>query len=198
MNDKIKKTKNKNIADFSLVKESKKPKKKKLKKVEFYILLVATALVLGFAFVSFMYQTVTVIGPSMEGTLDDGDEVVISKLRKFFSIKVDDIVAIKKPDSDYYSIKRIVAEPGDTVYISGGKLYVNDELQERFAEKIIINSGAAGSKIKLEQNQYFVLGDNVNSSDDSRFNNLSIVQKTDIKGIVIYRLSPKDKRGKVK
>ena len=39
MNDKIKKTKNKNIADFSLVKESKKPKKKKLKKVEFYILL---------------------------------------------------------------------------------------------------------------------------------------------------------------
>ena len=199
MGDRIIKKQNKNIADFSLVKETKKPKKKKkkLKKLEFYIILVASAIVFGFAFISFMYQTVTVVGPSMEETLKDGDKVIISKLKKYFGIDRNDIVAIKKPDSDYYSIKRVVGKPGDTVQIIGGKLYVNDELYEKFADKIIINPGAAGSKITLEKNQYFVLGDNVNSSDDSRFTDLSIVQKTDIKGIVIYRLSPSDKKGRI-
>ncbi|MCR5147464.1 MAG: signal peptidase I [Eubacterium sp.] len=188
------KQRKKYIADFSLVKAGKKPKKKRMKRIEIYLLIVASAIVLGYAFIAFMFQTVKVVGPSMQGTLRDGDVIVISKIGKMFGIDRNDVVAIKQPENDYYSIKRVVAKPGDTVQIIGGKLYVNEKLQEKFADKIIINSGIASELIKLDQNQYFVLGDNVNSSDDSRFKNMDIVQKTDIKGIAIYRLSPEKGR----
>lgn len=86
----------------------------------------------------------------------------------------------------------------DSVQIIGGKLYVNDELQEKFKDQIIVNPGNASNKIVLEKNQFYVLGDNVNNSDDSRFPAVGIVQKTDITGIVIYKLSPKEHKGKVK
>ena len=197
----MKRRKQKNIVDFSLVKSEKKikGKKKPLKKLEFYIILIASALVFGFAFVTFMYQTVTMKGPSMQGTIEDEDVVVVSKMRKFIKgVHVNDVIAVKRSKDTYYSIKRVVAKPGDSVQIIGGKLYVNDELQEKFKDQIIVNPGNASNKIVLEKNQFYVLGDNVNNSDDSRFPAVGIVQKTDIIGIVIYKLSPKEHKGKVK
>ncbi|SCW38608.1 signal peptidase I [Eubacterium ruminantium] len=199
--DDLKRRKQKNIVDFSLVKSEKKikGKKKPLKKLEFYIILIASALVFGFAFVTFMYQTVTMKGPSMQGTIEDEDVVVVSKMRKFIKgVHVNDVIAVKRSKDTYYSIKRVVAKPGDSVQIIGGKLYVNDELQEKFKDQIIVNPGNASNKIVLEKNQFYVLGDNVNNSDDSRFPAVGIVQKTDITGIVIYKLSPKEHKGKVK
>ncbi len=199
--DDLKRRKQKNIVDFSLVKSEKKikGKKKPLKKLEFYIILIASALVFGFAFVTFMYQTVTMKGPSMQGTIEDEDVVVVSKMRKFIKgVHVNDVIAVKRSKDTYYSIKRVVAKPGDSVQIIGGKLYVNDELQEKFKDQIIVNPGNASNKIVLEKNQFYVLGDNVNNSDDSRFPAVGIVQKTDIIGIVIYKLSPKEHKGKVK
>lgn len=199
--DDLKRRKQKNIVDFSLVKSEKKikGKKKPLKKLEFYIILIASALVFGFAFVTFMYQTVTMKGPSMQGTIEDEDVVVVSKMRKFIKgVHVNDVIAVKRSKDTYYSIKRVVAKPGDSVQIIGGKLYVNDELQEKFKDQIIVNPGNASNKIVLEKNQFYVLGDNVNNSDDSRFPTVGIVQKTDITGIVIYKLSPKEHKGKVK
>ena len=199
--DDLKRRKQKNIVDFSLVKSEKKikGKKKPLKKLEFYIILIASALVFGFAFVTFMYQTVTMKGPSMQGTIEDEDVVVVSKMRKFIKgVHVNDVIAVKRSKDTYYSIKRVVAKPGDSVQIIGGKLYVNDEQQEKFKDQIIVNPGNASNKIVLEKNQFYVLGDNVNNSDDSRFPAVGIVQKTDIIGIVIYKLSPKEHKGKVK
>ena len=199
--DDLKRRKQKNIVDFSLVKSEKKikGKKKPLKKLEFYIILIASALVFGFAFVTFMYQTVTMKGPSMQGTIEDEDVVVVSKMRKFIKgVHVNDVIAVKRSKDTYYSIKRVVAKPGDSVQIIGGKLYVNDELQEKLKDQIIVNPGNASNKIVLEKNQFYVLGDNVNNSDDSRFPAVGIVQKTDIIGIVIYKLSPKEHKGKVK
>ncbi|MCR5367376.1 signal peptidase I [Eubacterium sp.] len=199
--DDLKRRKQKNIVDFSLVKSEKKikGKKKPLKKLEFYIILITSALVFGFAFVTFMYQTVTMKGPSMQGTIEDEDVVVVSKMRKFIKgVHVNDVIAVKRSKDTYYSIKRVVAKPGDSVQIIGGKLYVNDELQEKFKDQIIVNPGNASNKIVLEKNQFYVLGDNVNNSDDSRFPAVGIVQKTDITGIVIYKLSPKEHKGKVK
>lgn len=113
--DDLKRRKQKNIVDFSLVKSEKKikGKKKPLKKLEFYIILIASALVFGFAFVTFMYQTVTMKGPSMQGTIEDEDVVVVSKMRKFIKgVHVNDVIAVKRSKDTYYSIKRVVAKPG--------------------------------------------------------------------------------------
>lgn len=191
----------KNITKFTLRKEGTKPKKKnkKLRKIEQMIILVASALVLGYAFVVFMFQTVEMVGPSMQGTINDGETVVVSKIGKLLhGVNKNDVVAVKKSKDKYYSIKRVVAVPGDKVKINGGRLYINNELYELKSGDIIVNPGKASSEIELQDNEYFLLGDNVNNSDDSRFSNMGIVQKTDITGIVIYRIKPWSKRSKIK
>ena len=177
----------------------KKKKSKKRRRIERIIILVAAAIVLGFAFVVFMFQTVKMVGPSMQGTIEDGETVIVSKFGKLIhGVKRDDIVAVKKNSDKYYSIKRVVAVPGDKVKIDGGKLYINGSIYELKSGDIIVNPGTASSEIELQDNEYFLLGDNVNNSDDSRFSNMGIVQKTDITGIVIYRIKPWSKRGKIK
>ena len=192
---------NKNIMKYVLGKEGtkKKKKSKKRRRIERIIILVAAAIVLGFAFVVFMFQTVKMVGPSMQGTIEDGETVIVSKFGKLIhGVKRDDIVAVKKNSDKYYSIKRVVAVPGDKVKIDGGKLYINGSIYELKSGDIIVNPGTASSEIELQDNEYFLLGDNVNNSDDSRFSNMGIVQKTDITGIVIYRIKPWSKRGKIK
>ncbi len=192
---------NKNITEFILRKEGTKPKRKSKKRrfIEGMIILVAAALVLGYSFVVFMYQTVKMVGPSMQGTINDGETVVISKIGKLINgVKKNDVVAVKKSSDKYYSIKRVVGVPGDSIRISGGRLYINGEAYEIHSGDIIINPGSAASEIVLQDNEYFLLGDNVNNSDDSRFTNMGIVQKTDITGIVKYRIKPWSKRGKIK
>ncbi len=191
----------KTIIEYTLRKEGTKPKKKnkKLRRFQQMIILIAAAIVLGYAFVVFMFQTVKMVGPSMQGTINEGETVVISKIGKLLhGVKRNDVVAIKRSNDKYYSIKRVVGVPGDKVKISGGRLYINGEYYELKSGDIIVNPGTASSEIELLDNEYFLLGDNVNNSDDSRFSNLGIVQKTDITGIVVYRIKPWSKRSKIR
>ena len=135
---------NKNIMKYVLGKEGtkKKKKSKKRRRIERIIILVAAAIVLGFAFVVFMFQTVKMVGPSMQGTIEDGETVIVSKIGKLIhGVKRDDIVAVKKNSDKYYSIKRVVAVPGDKVKIDGGKLYINGSIYELKSGDIIVNPG---------------------------------------------------------
>ena len=191
----------KTIIEYTLRKEGTKPKKKnkKLRRFQQMIILIAAAIVLGYAFVVFMFQTVKMVGPSMQGTINEGETVVISKIGKLLhGVKRNDVVAVKRSNDKYYSIKRVVGVPGDKVKISGGRLYINGEYYELKSGDIIVNPGTASSEIELLDNEYFLLGDNVNNSDDSRFSNLGIVQKTDITGIAVYRIKPWSKRSKIR
>ncbi len=61
----------------------------------------------------------------------------------------------------------------------------------------ILSSGNARTEIVLGENEYFVLGDNVNNSEDSRYTNIGNVSKTEILGKVVYVYSPKESRGKI-
>ena len=60
-------------------------------------------------------------------------------------------------------IKRIVGLPGETVQIMNGRIYINDkELKFNEDKDGIVNPGLASDKIKLDYNEYFVIGDNKN------------------------------------
>ncbi len=166
-----------------------------------WFIIILSAAILGYAIITFGFQTITVIGPSMNPTLEDGEVVIINKLKYNISdIERYDVIAYSLIEEDgYYDIKRVVGMPGEKITIKDGYIYINDKQLKNspFKEKIII-SGLASDTITLGDGEYFVLGDNVNNSEDSRYTNVGNISEVEILGKVSYIIKSEDKKGKVK
>ncbi len=165
------------------------------------LLLMFIAAIVGYAFVTFGFQTVTVVGPSMQPTLEDSQVVIVNKIGyRFSDIKRYDVVAYTQVSSDeYYDIKRVVGLPEETIRISGGDVYIDGErLTDLPFHTAIQISGIAEEEIQLGEDEYFLIGDNVNNSEDSRYTNVGNISKTEITGKVVSIISPRKDRGKVK
>lgn len=161
-------------------------------------------IVLGIAFVFVYYigQCTRVIGGSMAPTLEDGDRILINRFVYLVTNpKHNDVVAFlpNGNEKSHYYVKRVVGVPGDTVMIKEGALYVNGELYE---EAIDVSSmdyaGLAEEEITLGKNEYFVLGDNRNNSEDSRYANIGLIKKEHIVGKGWFEISPLSKFGFMK
>jgi signal peptidase I len=97
-----------------------------------------------------------------------------------------DVIVFNKNELKATLIKRIVARPGDTVQISDGILYINDKPSSLIAKETRLSySGIASSKLVLNDNEYFVLGDNYEASKDSRYIEVGVVNQSDIIGKVV-------------
>lgn len=122
----------------------------------------------------------------MNPTLKDRDILVMEKASIMFdNLEQGDIVAFKHQEGSKtaFFIKRIIGVPGNTVEIKNGKVYVNEELiEEEYLPKDLETLTPDGKEIRilLDEDQYFVLGDNRNNSLDSRFPNVGIVTKEQI------------------
>ena len=173
-------------------------KRAKVKKLFLRILLwvIQIVAVIGLAYfvVNVVLEKTRMIGSSMEVTLQDEDPIIVNKLAYLFSDpKRYDVIVFKQSGDEhsYYNIKRIIGLPGETVQIKEGQVYINGELLE---EPMVVDPiqipGLAADEIKLEENEYFVLGDNRNNSEDSRFANISNVVTDEILGKAWIRLSP--------
>lgn len=166
-----------------------------------WILLVFIAIIFGYAFVTFGFQTVTVVGPSMNPTLSDSQVVLVNKMvYRFSDVKRYDVIAFSRVKEDgYFDIKRVIGLPGETVQISNGEIYINGERQSDVPFEMTIQiSGVAEEPVTLGDNEYFVMGDNVNNSEDSRYTNVGNIAKTEIEGKVVRILLPRGNKGKVK
>ena len=87
--------------------------------------------------------------------------------------------------------KGTVLSPGETIQIHDGKVYINGSvLEDDVSEDDILTAGLAAGELTLGENEYFVLGDNRNNSEDSRFANVGVVKKDDIVGSVWFIASP--------
>ena len=85
----------------------------------------------------------------------------------------------------------MIGLPGETVQIKDGAIYINDEKYEEDESIMPIrNAGIAEKKITLNSSEYFVLSDNRDSSEDSRFVDVGNVSLSDIEGKVWCVISP--------
>lgn len=99
----------------------------------------------------------------------------------------------------HYYIKRVIAVPGDTVQINDGAVYVNgEEYIEEIDAVRMEDAGIAKDKIVLGEDEYFVLGDNRNNSEDSRFANIGNVREDYIIGRAWFVASPRSRIGLIK
>ncbi|MBR6402116.1 MAG: signal peptidase I [Eubacterium sp.] len=187
--------------DFRLQKKDKKVQKPSfIRSFSNTFLIVFTAVILGYGLIQFCGQTVYMTGPSMESELHDGDVLIVNKLSYLFGrVKRNDIVAIKRiGENNYYDLKRVIALPGDNISVVGGRLVINGkQVSEDLPYSHINSPGVLEDGVKLGDEEYFCIGDNTSNSEDSRYANFGNVQKSEIKGKIVYRLSPKEKRGKI-
>ena len=164
---------------------------------------VCIALICFIVVPKYVVQRTQVSGPSMEETLQDEDSLLVEKLSyRFGKPERFDIVVFyhflnpdnrDKKDSSCYEfyVKRIIGLPGETVQIDGEDIYINGEkLQENYGKDPISYQGVAEEPFTLDEDEYFVLGDNRTVSKDSRYAEVGNIKREDLVGKVWLRLYP--------
>ncbi len=151
---------------------------------------IVIALVLAFIIRSFVVETILVDGPSMEPSLRSGERLLINKfIYRFRLAQTGDVVVFRYPDDPRRDfIKRVVAHEGQIVEIRGGQVYVDGV---PLKEDYLLDPGRSDyPKTKIAPEAIFVLGDNRNNSQDSRFNAVGQVPMKNVKGMAFLRFWP--------
>lgn len=166
-----------------------------VKEIFTYVFGIVAAILLALFLVTNWGMQSSVIGSSMEPILQNGQTIFISKLSYLISRpKHGDIIVFLPNGNQYthYYVKRVVGTPGDTVQIIGGVLYVNGDAIEAGEYDKMEDPGIAENPISLGTDQYFVLGDNRNSGEDSRSGNIGPVNMELIEGRAWFKLTKGD------
>ena len=188
-----------------------------------FVLIVLLALALAFAIQAFVVKPYRIPSGSMEPTLRIGQRVLVDRIgNDFFAPSVGDIVVFHPPagapneicggtpgprqacdkqtrgKSTENYIKRIVGGPGDMIKIIDGQVYRNGEKEKQSYASI---AGCTKQSldcnypkaIKIPAGHYFMMGDNRDFSDDSRF--WGPVPRSWIIGTAFFTYWPPDRIG---
>ena len=150
------------------------------KKIAKFVLTVISAFVLGVLVSQNTVSRVTVSGHSMDYTLEDGQKLWVNRL-PWVSYERGDVVIAHENGTPI--VKRIIGIAGDRVQFVGDDLYVNDKLvQEPYVTDIEYDKGILKDVVTLGEDEFILLGDNRDVSNDSRY--FGAVKGNSIKGKV--------------
>ena len=164
-----------------------------------WIGVTAFAVFCAVVFMTIFGLQVGTIGDSMEPMLYNGQKVLVNKLAyMILSPKKGDVIVFlpNGNTNSHYYVKRVVAVPGEKVQIIHGSLYINGSLQEdddSLYDKME-DEGIASNEIVLGKGEFFVLGDNRNSSEDSRSANIGPVKTNMIVGKAWFKIRSGDNK----
>lgn len=178
-----------------------KAEKNTAKEILSMVAYIAFVLLLTFLVVRYVGQRTQVEGHSMETTLYNKDQLIVDKISYRFRDpeRFDIIVFPFQYKENTYYIKRIIGLPGETVQILDGDIYINGEvLEEDYGKETMVVSGRAVNAIQLGDDEYFVLGDNRNHSEDSRYEEVGNIKRSDIIGRAFIRIWPFSRFGLLK
>ena len=136
----------------------------------------------------------------MKPEIEGNNTVLVNKMAYAFSKpKRYSVIAFELDNSEMSKkyIKRIIGMPGETVLIVDGKVYIDgasDPLPDSFCPEDPVGSFGP---YEVPEGCYFVMGDNRNNSNDSRFWQNSFVSREEILGEAMVRYWPLDKIGRL-
>jgi signal peptidase I len=143
-------------------------------------------------FVAYGFGTqIKIAGQSMAPLLLGDDVVLMNRLAyDFGSPGRLDVVVFEREDGKS-NVKRVIGLPGEVVQITDGFVYIDGrKLEGEQGLDMAVLPGIAENPVTLGEEEYFLLGDNREGSEDSRFVNIGNVKRDQIKGKVWLRLMP--------
>ncbi len=151
------------------------------KKTIKFLATIALSFILGVFISRNSYSRVEVSGHSMDYTLKDGEKLWVNNL-PFKEYKLNDIVVAN--ESGVRVVKRIVGLPNDRLIFVGDTLYRNGKaVEEDYVTDVGYEKGLLKVEITVPEGEYFLLGDNRDVSNDSRY--FGTVTKSQLQGKVI-------------
>jgi len=162
------------------------------------ITLISLAIIIPVRY--FLIKPFYVNGASMEPNYHNHEYLIIDEISyRLNPPKRGEVVVFKYPENPKeFFIKRIIGLPGERVVITGGDIFIYNsknlsgiKIQEPYLEKDLKTAGNIDTV--LDEDEYFVLGDNRNSSLDSR--RFGALKKNEIIGKTWIRVLPVDKMG---
>ena len=163
---------------LSFYKKEKKITNEKLALFMSWLFMVFLGTLLAYFFVYTLGIKTTVIGTSMEPSLYNGQVVFLNRVvYNLVAPKRGDVVAFL-PNGNanaHISVKRVVGVPGDRIEIKDGILYLNNEPQSDMFDDMISDPGIAADEILLSEDEFFLMGDNCNSSERAMEEDIRII-----------------------
>lgn len=136
----------------------------------------------------YFYSPIVVNGTSMYPTLENKEVMILDKVKLRKGINRFDIVVVKSEGT--YIIKRVIGLPGETIMYENNKLYINGKYIE---DNYSLSEMKDFEAVKLNEEEYYVMGDNRINSKDSRI--IGPVTKKQILGKANLVLFPLNKVG---
>ena len=157
-----------------------------------WVISIVVAVALAMFIRTFIVELYVVDGPSMRPTLESEERLVVNKfIYRFRPPEKGEVLVFQYPrDPSRDFIKRVIATPGDTIEIREGRVLVNDQLLTE--DYILEKTRSEYPKSTVPEGRVFVMGDNRNNSEDSRFADVGFVPYHLIKGkamIVFWPIS---------
>ena len=151
------------------------------------------AIIVAFIITNFIIVNAIVPTGSMKNTIMPNDRLIAFRLSYLFSSpERGDIIVFRAPDDEeMLYVKRIIGMPGETINIIDGKVYINDSEQPLDDEYIMEEMLGSFGPYTVPEDSYFMLGDNRNDSQDSRYWENTFLPKDNILGKAIFKYYPK-------